>query len=112
MANTLDIPVRLSISGPMRASAEVEVRLLLGHSMETGFRHDSSGAPVPKDILQFVTVHMGDVLIFEAELGTGMAANPMFFFSFTLPPQAGEMVVRWTDQQGRSGEMRRALLYR
>jgi len=36
----------------------------------------------------------------------------MFFFSFTLPPQAGEMVVRWTDQQGRSGEMRRALLYR
>ena len=112
MAQTFDIPVRLSISGPVRPNAEVEVRLLLGHIMETGFRHDSSGVQVPKDILQFIKVHMGDALIFEAELGTGMSANPMFFFSFTLPAQPGDMVVSWTDHQGRSGQMRRPLLYR
>jgi hypothetical protein len=41
-----------------------------------------------------------------------MAANPMFFFSFTLPPQAGDMVVSWTDHQGRTGQMSRPLLYR
>ncbi len=115
MTQTLDIPVRLSISGPVRANAEVEVRLLLGHIMETGFRHDSSGVQVAKDILQFVKVHMtstlGDALIFEAELGTGMAANPMFFFSFTLPPQPGELVVSWADHQGRTGKMRRPLIY-
>jgi sulfur-oxidizing protein SoxZ len=112
MAQALDLPVRLSISGPVRANAEVEVRLLLGHTMETGFRHDSAGVSVPKDILQFVKVHMGDALIFEAELGTGMSANPMFFFSFTLPPQAGDLVVSWADDQGRTGQMRRPLLYR
>jgi sulfur-oxidizing protein SoxZ len=112
MAQPLDIPVRLSLSGPVRPNAEVEVRLMLGHTMETGFRHDSSGVQVPKDILQFVKVHMGTTLIFEAELGTGMAANPMFFFSFTLPPIAADMVVSWTDHQGRTGEMRRPLLYR
>ncbi|PUE28782.1 hypothetical protein B9Z35_12355 [Limnohabitans sp. Jir61] len=112
MAQKLDIPVRLSLSGPVRPDSEIEVRLLLGHVMETGFRHDSSGVQVPKDILQFVKVHMGDTLVFEAELGTGMAANPMFFFSFTLPPLAGDMVVSWADDQGRTGEMRRPLLYR
>lgn len=112
MAQTLDLPVRLSLAGPVRANAEVEVRLLLGHVMETGFRHDSSGVQVAKDILQFVKVHVGDTLVFEAELGTGMAANPMFFFSFTLPPQAGEMVVSWTDHQGRTGQLRRPLVYR
>lgn len=112
MADTLDLPVRLSLAGPVRANAEVEVRLLLGHVMETGFRHDSSGAQVAKDVLQFVTVHVGDTLVFESELGTGMAANPMFFFSFTLPPQAGDMVVRWTDHQGRTGQLRRPLVYR
>jgi sulfur-oxidizing protein SoxZ len=112
MAQTLDLPVRLSLSGPVRANAEVEVRLLLGHVMETGFRHDSSGVQVAKDILQFVKVHVGDALVFESELGTGMAANPMFFFSFTLPPQAGDMVVSWADHLGRTGQMRRPLVYR
>ncbi|MBU3647690.1 MAG: thiosulfate oxidation carrier complex protein SoxZ [Limnohabitans sp.] len=112
MAQPLDIPVRLSLAGPVRPNAEIEVRLMLGHTMETGFRHDSSGVQVPKDILQFVKVHMGTALIFEAELGTGMAANPMFFFSFTLPPIAADLVVSWTDHQGRTGEMRRPLLYR
>ncbi|WP_408593492.1 thiosulfate oxidation carrier complex protein SoxZ [Limnohabitans sp.] len=112
MAHTLDLPVRLSLSGPVRPNAEVEVRLLLGHVMETGFRHDSSGVQVAKDILQFVKVHVGDVLVFEAELGTGMAANPMFFFSLTLPPQAGDMVVSWADHQGRTGQLSRPLVYR
>jgi sulfur-oxidizing protein SoxZ len=112
MAQTLDLPVRLSLAGPVRANAEVEVRLLLGHVMETGFRHDSSGVQVAKDILQFVKVHVGDTLVFESELGTGMAANPMFFFSFTLPPQAGDIVVSWADHQGRTGQLRRPLVYR
>ena len=112
MAQTLDIPVRLSIAGELHPHAEVEVRLLLGHSMETGFRHDSSGAPVAKDILQFVKVHVGEALIFEAELGTGMAANPMFFFSYTLPSLPSDMVVSWADDQGRTGQMRRPLRYR
>ena len=112
MAQTLDLPVRLSLAGPVRANAEVEVRLLLGHVMETGFRHDSSGVQVAKDILQFVKVHVGDTLVFESELGTGMAATPMFFFSFTLPPQASDLVVSWADHQGRTGQLRRPLVYR
>jgi sulfur-oxidizing protein SoxZ len=112
MAQTLDLPVRLSLSGPVRPNTEVEVRLMLGHVMESGFRHDSSGVQVAKDLLQFVKVHVGEALVFEAELGTGMAANPMFFFSFILPSQAGDMVVSWADHQGRSGQMRRPLLYR
>jgi len=112
MAQTLDLPVRLSLSEPVRPNTEVEVRLLLGHVMETGFRHDSSGAQVSKDILQFVKVHIDEALVFEAELGTGMAANPMFFFSLTLPPKASDLIVSWADHQGRTGQMRRPLVYR
>jgi hypothetical protein len=36
----------------------------------------------------------------------------MFFFSLTLPPQTGDMVVSWADHQGRTGQLRRPLVYR
>ena len=112
MADTLlQIPVRLNLQGRMRAGQEVEVRLLLGHVMETGFRHDSSGVRVPKNILESVRVLHEENVIFEAELGTGMAANPMLFFSWTLPPQAGTLVVQWRDDQGATGSMRKLLIY-
>ena len=108
---SLQIPVRLSLSGEMRAGNEVEVRLMLGHVMETGFRHDSSGQPVARNILVGVTLRLDETMIFEAELGTGMAANPMLFFPLVLPTQAGTLVVDWVDDQGRSGSLRKLLLY-
>lgn len=107
----LQIPVRLNLQGQMRPGQEVEVRLLLGHVMETGFRHDSSGVRVPKNILESVRVLHDESLIFEAELGTGMAANPMLFFSWRLPPQAGTLVVQWRDDQGETGSLRKLLIY-
>lgn len=107
----LHIPVRLTFSGALRANNEVEVRLLLGHVMETGFRHDSSGVLVAKDILVSVVVKLDETTVFEAELGTGMSANPMLFFPLTLPPQGGTMVVEWTDDQGRAGSVRKLLIY-
>lgn len=112
MATTaLQIPVRLTLAGPMRAHSEVEVRLMLGHDMETGFRHDSSGVRVPKNILETLTIKLNQTLIFEATLGTGMSANPMLFFPLTLPPEGGTLVVTWMDDQGRSGSTRKLLVY-
>ena len=106
----LQIPVRLTIAGAMRPNNEVEVRLMLGHDMETGFRHDSSGVRVAKNILETITVTLNQTLIFEATLGTGMAANPMLFFPLTLPPGGGTLTVTWIDDQGRSGSTRKLLV--
>ena len=115
MADTpLQLPVRLTLQGALRPGGPVEVRLMLGHAMETGFRHDSSGKRVSKNILDSVVVRLDDAVIFEAELGTGMAANPMLFFSMTLPalPAGGAALeVQWTDDQGRRGSMRKALVF-
>jgi sulfur-oxidizing protein SoxZ len=113
MATTtpLQIPVRLTFAGAMRPLNEIEVRLMLGHDMETGFRHDSSGVRVPKNILDTITVRLNQTLIFEATLGTGMAANPMLFFPLTLPSDGGTLTVTWVDDQGRSGNLRKLLVY-
>jgi sulfur-oxidizing protein SoxZ len=113
MATTspLQTPVRLTLAGPLRPHSDVEVRLMLGHDMETGFRHDSSGVRVPKNIIETITVKLDQTLIFEATLGTGMSANPMLFFPLTLPPDGGTLTVTWLDDQGRSGSTRKLLVY-
>jgi len=41
-------------------------------------RHNTGQSITPDS--QFAKVHMGEGLIFKAELGTGIAASPMFFF--------------------------------
>jgi sulfur-oxidizing protein SoxZ len=107
----LQIPVRLTFAGALRPNHEIEVRLMLGHDMETGYRHDSSGVRVAKNILETITVTLNQTQIFEATLGTGMAANPMLFFPLTLPPDGGTLTVTWMDDQGRSGSSRKLLVY-
>ena len=62
-------------------------------------------------ILVGVTLRLDEAVIFEAELGTGMAANPMLFFPLVLPTRAGTLVVDWVDDQGRSGSLRKLLIY-
>ncbi len=77
----------------------VEIKTLLSHPMETGFRTGADGQLVPRDIIEkFVCTYNGEV-VFSAELHPAIAANPFISFT-TIAMDSGTFVFAWTDNHG------------
>ncbi|MBX9739989.1 MAG: thiosulfate oxidation carrier complex protein SoxZ [Beijerinckiaceae bacterium] len=79
----------------------VEIKTLLSHPMETGFRTGVDGALVPREIInRFVCTYNGEV-VFSAELFPAVSANPFISFT-TVATDSGTLVFSWTDDQGKT----------
>src|SRR6266478_2819715 len=94
---------RVLINLPSRAKRGeiIEIKTLIAHPMETGYRLDSTGAAIPRDIIDhFACIYNGDE-IFRAELFPAIAANPFIAF-FTTATESGELVFSWTDDHGQT----------
>jgi len=76
-----------------------EVRMLIRHPMETGFRHDDVGKVIPQNIITEVTCRYNGVEVFRADLFPGIAANPYLSF-FLTAGTSGELEVTWNDDAG------------
>ena len=70
----------------------VEVRLLLQHPMETGFRPGANGRTVPRNIVRRVEAHFDGERVFAAELFPAIAANPYLAFPLRAT-KTGTLVV-------------------
>src|SRR5262249_9802955 len=74
-------------------------KTLISHNMETGFRPDNTGKPVPRDIItDFICKYNGQE-IFRAELFPAIAANPFLTFS-TIATESGTLSFEWTGDNG------------
>jgi sulfur-oxidizing protein SoxZ len=79
----------------------IEIKTLISHIMETGYRIGVTGQPIPRDIIDdFVCMYNG-AEIFRAQLYPAIAANPFISF-FTVATESGTMTFTWTDQHGQS----------
>jgi len=96
---------RLRVPTRARRGEVIEIRLLLEHPMENGFRRDALGRAVPKNIINTLVARYDGREILRAEFGTGVAANPYLAF-FTRATASGEVVVSWVDDAGLAGEVR------
>ena len=77
----------------------LEVKTLISHPMETGYRRDSMGQAIPRHIInRFVCTYHGQE-VFRAEFFPAIAANPFLSF-FTVATETGEVIFQWTDDQG------------
>lgn len=77
----------------------VEIRAMIAHVMETGYREGVNGAVIPRDIIKrFVCKYAGEE-IFSAELFPAIAANPYVAFS-TIATDSGTITFEWTDDKG------------
>jgi sulfur-oxidizing protein SoxZ len=94
---------------PVRRGEAVEVRALIQHPMETGFRVDSQGRILPRDIVRRFECRLDGELIFSADLHPAMAANP--YIAFWLRPAAnGQLLFTWRGDNGFSHEESVALV--
>jgi sulfur-oxidizing protein SoxZ len=77
----------------------IEIKTLISHQMEPGYRPDSSGVVQPRDIINlFVCTYNGEE-IFRAELHPAIAANPFISFS-TVATESGKLEFKWTGDNG------------
>ena len=96
---------RIQLSSPVRRGQPMEVRLLVQHPMETGFRFDVLGTTTPKNVIHSLHASYGTRTVFRARLGSGISANPYLQF-WVVPEESGELLVQWQDDLGQKGEVR------
>lgn len=77
----------------------IEIKALVQHDMETGFRVGTSGNMIARDIItDFICRYNGEE-IFRAELHPAISANPFFTF-FTIATESGTLTFDWTGDNG------------
>ena len=92
---------RVLINLPARAKRGevIEIKALIQHDMESGYRVGTNGNMLPRDIItDFVCRYNGEE-IFRAELYPAVAANPFFTF-FTTASESGTISFEWSGDRG------------
>jgi sulfur-oxidizing protein SoxZ len=77
----------------------IEIKTLMSHIMETGYRHTAEGAVVPRDIITSFSCRYNGVEIFRADLFPAISANPFITF-FTTATESGKFEFEWTGDKG------------
>jgi sulfur-oxidizing protein SoxZ len=89
------------INVPARAKRGdiIEIKTLMSHIMETGYRHTSDGKMVPRNIITSFSCRYNGAEIFRADLFPAIAANPFITF-FTVANESGKFDFEWTGDNG------------
>ena len=90
---------RISMPEKAKKGEVIEIKTLIQHIMETGYRRDYQGLAIPRDIINSYVVTYAGRQIFKVDMSQGIAANPFFSFH-TRAVETGEFVFRWTDLKG------------
>ena len=77
----------------------VEIRTLVAHPMETGYRVDAEGKRVPRDLVRRFTCRYEGEVVFVAELHPAIAANPSLVFH-TVAVGSGTLSFTWEGDNG------------
>jgi sulfur-oxidizing protein SoxZ len=77
----------------------IEIKSLMSHIMETGYRHTASGQVVPRDIITSFACRYNGNEIFRADLFPAIAANPFITF-FTTAIESGKFEFEWVGDNG------------
>ena len=77
----------------------IEIKTLISHIMETGFRTDQMGKVIPRDIITLFTCEYDGEEIFRANLHQAISANPFITFH-TVATESGTFAFQWTGDNG------------
>lgn len=90
---------RIRIPDTAQKGVIIEIKALIDHPMETGQRKGADGKILPKRIIDRFEVSLNGQVVFAADWGTGIAANPFISF-FLTATESGEFKFSWRDEQG------------
>ena len=90
---------RIDVPKAAKRGDIVDVRTLISHTMETGFRRDYLGKPLPRDIITGFSCTYNGTEVCSAVLHPSIAANPYLTFSF-VATESGTLQFKWTGDNG------------
>jgi sulfur-oxidizing protein SoxZ len=99
---------RVQVPKQARRGEVIEIRIVIQHVMETGYRRDNFGRAIAKNVINTLTARYNGAEIFSAELGSGVAANPYLQF-YTTAVASGDIEFAWIDDAGERGGERVAI---
>jgi sulfur-oxidizing protein SoxZ len=89
----------VNVPSRARPGEIIEIKTLISHVMETGYRRTQLGVPIPRDIIRrFVCTYNGTE-VFRVDLHPPIAANPFIAFS-TVATESGTLTFHWTGDNG------------
>lgn len=77
----------------------IELKALIQHPMESGFRRGSRGEEIPRNIIEKFECFYDDIVVFQADFFPSVSANPFLTFHLRATHSA-TLEFRWTDQHG------------
>jgi sulfur-oxidizing protein SoxZ len=89
----------INVPARARRGEVIEIKALVSHPMETGYRRTQVGAPIPRDIIRRFTCAYNGTEVFRADLHPAIAANPFFAFT-TVATESGTLTFNWTGDNG------------
>jgi sulfur-oxidizing protein SoxZ len=90
---------RIRVPHQARKGEVVEIKTLIAHPMETGYRRDTEGQLIPRRIIHTFTCTYNGVEVFRADWHPAVAANPYLAF-YTVATESGRLRVEWVDDDG------------
>jgi sulfur-oxidizing protein SoxZ len=104
------VAAKVLITMPLTAKRGelIEIRTLIAHPMETGYRVDARGRTVPRDLLRRFSCRLDGETVFAAELHAAIAANPYIAFGL-VASTSGSLVFQWEGDNGFSHTETRTL---
>jgi sulfur-oxidizing protein SoxZ len=89
----------INVPKTARRGEIIEIKTLISHIMETGFRRTDTGEVIPRNIItQFLCTYNG-AEIFRATLYPAIAANPFVTFC-TIAKESGTILFKWSGDDG------------
>lgn len=94
MARTL-----INVPAKAKRGDVIEIKMLISHIMESGFRHTSTGERIARDVVTSFRATYNGEEIFQATLFPAIAANPFMTFH-TVAMESGSIECEWTGDNG------------
>jgi sulfur-oxidizing protein SoxZ len=91
----------INIPANARRGEIIEIKALVAHEMETGFRRTQYGAVIPRNIITAFVCTYNGVEIFSADFHPAISANPYVAFP-TIATESGTIACSWSGDNGYS----------
>ena len=89
----------INVPRKARRGDVIEIKALMSHIMESGYRHTAAGDLVPRDIITSFACRYNGKEIFRADFFPAIAANPFMSF-FTVAQESGKFEFEWIGDNG------------
>jgi sulfur-oxidizing protein SoxZ len=89
----------INVPKKARRGDVIEIKALMSHIMETGYRRTAAGDLVPRDIITSFICRYNAAEIFRADFFPAIAANPFISFC-TVAKDSGKFEFEWIGDKG------------